>query len=300
MRRAILAASLIVPGLIVGLLAQQITLPPVQTPNKTANDLMTLGWLDETTAGADAEAVDLACDAYCEFWGLEPGEMAQHIAGRGCMVPDMLIEEANWPQSCRHDLGMFIDWQGFRESAIGMSRAEAEDLFDQALMEWNNSIGVNLHITTDLAAAKCYVSWQGLGGSTLAWSHLADNSCSDDKKQRYDIRRWSKHQFYQTVIHECGHLIGLPHRRGNYVMNPIIITSLDGLTDTDIRDARRLGYGEPTDPPKPHPPAPNGITGTITLKDGLVVPASKIKTINLTFGVGKRGGVIVLPPITAQ
>jgi hypothetical protein len=50
-----------------------------------------------------------------------------------------------------------------------------------------------------LAAAKCYVSWQGLGGSTLAWSHLADNSCSDDKKQRYDIRRWSKHQFYQTV-----------------------------------------------------------------------------------------------------
>jgi hypothetical protein len=302
---------------------EPIVLPPLQAIGETseapkaeakdiAEDLVTLGWITEEQAEkATEEEFHAVCHEYCEFFGLEHGAhdrlkgVADHIHSRHCMVPDNLgMEEANWPTTCRQDLGLYWDWAGFRASTVGFSEQEAKDIVDEALNHWNSKVGLRLYRSTDFPSAVCSVKWVGLGGSTLAWSNFPDNSCEDDKRQRYDAnRRWSKHQLYQTIIHECGHLVGLPHRRGNFVMNPTIITSLNGLTDRDVRDAMALGYGDPFDLP-PTPTTPTGYTGSITLTDGSLIPASRIREINLTFSqvitirpTTPTGTVIVLPPL---
>jgi len=298
---------------------EPIFLPPLLSIGETseapkaeakdiAEDLVTLGWITEEQAEkATEEEFHAVCHEYCEFFGLEHGAhnrlkgVADHIHSRQCMVPDNLgMEEANWPTTCRQDLGMFWDWGGFRANTVGFSEQRAKEIVDEALDHWNSKVGLRLYRSTDFATAVCSVKWVGLGGSTLAWSNFPDNSCEDNKRQRYDNnRRWSEHQFYQTIIHECGHLVGLSHRRGNFVMNPTIITSLDGLTDRDVRDALDLGYDEPITVPIPTPTTPS-VKGSITLVDGTVIPASRIRLINLTIeqvptDIG--GGVIVLPPL---
>lgn len=205
---------------------------------------------------------------YAEFWGLSTGNdvatravVEQHVNTRCCMVPDIpsnrAIAQANIPPACRGRYGLYIDWQGFRADVVGFSQDRAREVFDAALELWNQTIDVQLFVSNDFASAKTNVEWKQLTGNVLAYSSLANNSCADDKQQRYDLRRFDEHQFYQTVLHEVGHLLGLTHRNGPYLMNPFIITDIDGITGQDVRDARSLGYGEPRTPtPDPQPPEP--------------------------------------------
>lgn len=271
------------------------------------NDLFTLGWVSPAPGATADDKLATALSDYADFWAIEPevNAVRDHISQRSCMVPDNLaIEDAKWPENCQGDLGLFIDWGGFNENTVGFSQVEAEELFASALNDWNQIIAVRLYVSHVFETAKTNVQWTRLSGPTLAWSHLANNSCADDKQQRYDLREWSKHQFYLTVLHEVGHLLGLPHRRGSYVMNPSILTSLAGLTERDIQDARNLGYASgplAPNPIEPEPPAGTpSIFGTITLIDGTVFDASKIKRVDITVktsdGPG-TGGPIVLPPL---
>jgi hypothetical protein len=269
--------------------AAGIQLPPIGAPGQLA----ALGWM---APGDDYAA---ACAGYCEFHGLTPGTMTDHLAGRTCNVPDRLTDlPANWPETCRQGLGLYIDWTGYRSAAtMGMTQAEAADVFTEALDAWNAALDLRLYIEPDLATAKTYVSWRSLGGSTLAWSHLADNTCSDTKSQRYDLRRWTKRQLKQTIIHECGHLIGLGHaspRDFPAVMSPTINLSINGLTAGDISRARRLGY----DPAPTSPPPGRGFVGSITLTDGTQINALRILAIDLRRGPATPAppGGIILPP----
>lgn len=158
---------------------------------------------------------------------------------------------------CRVAYGIWIDksdWPG--DSVMGITYEEFEQQFDRACKDWNNACGINLYIERDPAKAKCKVSFNDENGGTLAWSHLADGTCRNNKRQVYDIRRWDAHLCYLTILHELGHLIGLHHRSGNYVMNPSILTRLVGLTPNDIARGRNL-YGPPLEmnpDPEPEPP----------------------------------------------
>lgn len=160
---------------------------------------------------------------------------------------------------CRSNYRIWVnadDWPG---SAMGLSWEAFASIFDRACADWNKVCGIRLVRTTDVTFAKCRVDFGGLRGSTLAWSSLANGTCAADKRQRYDIRQWNDHLLYLTILHELGHLIGLGHRSGHWVMNPSIITSLDGLVLKDIQRAVALYGGPLNDNGAPDPttaPAP--------------------------------------------
>ncbi len=210
-----------------------------------------------------------------------------HLDRRRCMVPDFAtdgneVAEANWPEACRWELKIYFDHRGYRES-LGLSQREFDRQYVAALDEWNRSIGINLQLTDNRNEAHTYVAWEVLRGSVLAWSNLANNSCSRGMEQRYDIRSWSAKLFRLVVLHEVGHLIGLPHKSGNYIMNPSIITSLNGLTPTDIRRAKNLGYGDPKTPDPP--PEPDGKT-LIEVKtaDGKIYRNNEVAKVTVING----------------
>ena len=238
--------------------------------------LYQLGWITEAAPENTISAFDgtfQAVLAYADFFAIAPGEVEDHIANRCCMVPDRLVTlEANIPQPCRFDYGLVIRVDQFSERLFGLPQATFEDTFARACQHWNERIGINLHVTTDFAAAKCAVGFESLGGSTLAWSHLANDSCKDDKIQKYDQpRQWTIQQLYLTIIHELGHLLGLGH--GGGIMSPTINMSLSGTTNEDITRARNLGYGPPVEPDEPPKPEPEPIPVPVPIDVGQVVDA---------------------------
>ncbi len=164
--------------------------------------------------------------------------------------------QASFPPSCRLSVGIYIDWRKFPDGRMGITRERFHQAFLRAIAEWNAHVGIRFYLEPDVEKALAYVDFANLAGTVLAWSHLADGTCRDDKQQRYDIRNWTPHLAFLTILHELGHLLGLVHKNGPYVMNPTILTGLNGLTTDDIRRARNLGYGEPETPGPPEPPAP--------------------------------------------
>ena len=224
-----------------------------------------------------------------------------HLQNRRCDTPDFasdgsIIAEANWPGSCRHSIKIWFDWSTWNESAMNVSVATAKETFKKALREWNLVCDFTLELVEERSEARVVVRAESLAGSTLAWSHLANNDCGG-KEQRYDVRRWTLHVFFLTVLHEVGHLIGLPHTPGNFVMNPSIIESLPGLTASDKSRAIALGYGpskldpdEPEDPDDPTDPTPAGGIVKISglLKDGTAFVSADVKAIEATVRLGSR------------
>ncbi len=168
------------------------------------------------------------------------------------------VAAANIPSPCRTSYGIYLDPSGWPGSSkMGVDRDTFFDRFQWGCDLWNDALDLKLYLSTNIKSAKCYATFAHLGGSTLAWSSLANNSCADDKQQRYDIRRWDPHTLGLTAGHEHGHLIGLHHNNGDFLMNPVILSGLDGLTANDIRRAVALGYERQVSPPQPpEPPSP--------------------------------------------
>lgn len=144
-----------------------------------------------------------------------------------------IAQNANIPPGCRAEYRLYVDFRG--GPIVG------RDVFLLALAHWAEHVEVGFLLVGPDESPHCRVRFEELSGSILAWSHLADNTCRAGKEQRYDIRGWSRHLFFLTVVHEIGHLMGLVHMAGT-VMNPGILTHLKGLTQGDLDQAVQLGY----------------------------------------------------------
>lgn len=195
------------------------------------------------------------------------GEMDSLASRQGKLL--RIAERANIPQPCRGDYRIVIekdDWPG--DSVMGITYSEFREQFQAAKRKLNSVIQIRLVLTEggpgspQFKAAKAKVQFYPFGGGVLADSHLADNTCDDDKRQRYDHRRWDLHQLYLTILHELMHLLGVRHHSGPFVINPNILTGLADLTEADVSFlvdvgyTRRTGPVPPNEPPQPQPPKP--------------------------------------------
>lgn len=188
-----------------------------------------------------------------------------HICGCDCghHSENEAAEAARFPDACRKRILLFMDrrrWPG--DARMGMTFEQFLAIYRRAANRWGQVAGLRFVVSIDLAdldPAHCYVTFHNFQNDVLADSHLANGTCGDHFRQRYDWRIWSEHLLYLTVLHELGHLLGLVHKNGNFVMNPRILTNLPDLTKNDISRAVSL-YGPPlTDPEEPEPndpPAP--------------------------------------------
>lgn len=219
--------------------------------------------------------------------------ISDHLTNRVCSVPDREaagggIAFARWPPSCSASIKIHVNWHGWSDRAMGMRKEDGREQFQRALDSWMKNVDLRWSQTAKQSEAHCEVDWEKLSGNTLAWSHLANGSCGLKASQRYDVRDWNPQYFYLVVLHELGHLLGLHHNSGRYVMNPSIVGSLDGLTKNDIDRARSLGYGAPdVDVPTPGPSRIH-IPDTPVIVDGR--EAGKLKFVPDGGGGDAPGG----------
>lgn len=246
----------------------------------------------------------------------DPGQVTlQHLFNRTCGVPDRFYAEdgtlkkaeANWPTSCRMDVGFWLDASRYATyaSSMGLTFEQFKAVFRRALDHIKSFAKLGFHVSEDREAARMYVGFERLGGSTLAWSHLANNSCGD-KEQRYTVRSWAEDYLFLVIVHECLHAAGCPHTPGPYVMNPSIVPSLKGMTPRDVENLLSKGYEkadpkppeDPDDPDQPDDPGdpaawPVGWRVDGEMQDGRIVTANDFKRIEVRFNDGKSARSLI-------
>ena len=219
----------------------------------------------------------------------------QHLLGRTCGVPDrqyaadgtLVPEAARWPDACLNDVGFFLDLAQYAPyaSSMGLPFERFGAVFRRALDHIRSFAEIGFHVVSDRDSARMHVGFGPLGGSVLAWSHLANDSCGD-KQQRYTVRQWNEDYLFLVAVHECLHAAGCPHTPGPYVMNPSIVPTLAGMTPRDVENLLSQGYKRaaprPLPPKDPKPDEPgSGVRARVTLRNGQRFEADAIAGIRL-------------------
>jgi len=155
-------------------------------------------------------------------------------------------EEANWPTACRGRL----KWGRSFDALPGLSKADTDKVFWSMANNWTQAledVTIEIAAPRDRAGCHIYADIKSLGGSTLAWSYLANNNCSTTLAQAYDNRNWTISLGSPVGTHETGHALGCSHVRDSAaLMFPSIhsqsIARRGYPNATDLSAMRALGY----------------------------------------------------------
>lgn len=193
-----------------------------------------------------------------------------------CALPDFSMEaRCAWPHkdvTCSQ-----------RMSFSNLDAPTILRVYQQACDSWNAVCGLRLTYTMDFDVANIYSrsgKIDGAGG-TLAWSYLPCGATRTSRmEQLYDDReKWSVALLLNTVMHEIGHAIGLPHGPKNSVMYAYANAGVITLQTWD-KDEAVARYGPATAVPVPIPPI-------VPVPLPPVVPGAAVG-----FGAFEIGGVV--------
>jgi hypothetical protein len=184
---------------------------------------------------------------------------SQQEIGNRCGCPDLMRRPGNlaeWPPTCQ-DVPTSFDSTRMKYDFDGKTPAE---VWDEGNAIWNEVCGIVLSTVQPGNDARISAIMGSMGGGTLAWSYLANGSCSSRLRQEYNrAKTWFYHSFLWVNSHEKGHALGLSHtsKPGN-IMQPYYSPSLSKLGPWEIGQVVTR-YGKPADvptPPTPVPPVP--------------------------------------------
>lgn len=172
---------------------------------------------------------------------------------------------AKWPGT-NPRLTCYLNAAGYRGS-LGADALRAA--WAMAWAEWAKVIVIDPVMVQQFSGAMVRAEFARIDGSSgvLAWSHLANNT-NGPKDQRYDSgEAWvitplgatppsNGIDLLRVMMHEIGHMIGLPHGPSGSLLQPMYSRSVGEVTKVDADRAVALGYARRTAPPAP-PPPPN-------------------------------------------
>lgn len=185
-------------------------------------------------------------------------------SGCRCGCPDIMQRGAaglaEWPPTCQ-DVTTGYSLDSLRTSLD--AGKTVHDAWLYGIERWNLVCGIVLSVVGYGDDPRIKAKAGRMGGGTLAWSYLANGSCDSVLDQEYNQAvTWNWLTLWQTICHEVGHALGLPHtgQAGN-VMTPYHSNDVTALGPWDIAQVVKR-YGKPPDVPDV-PPVPGVVGGGI-------------------------------------
>lgn len=164
-------------------------------------------------------------------------------------APASARAEARWPDACKDSI-----IAAYRFDGLNLSSDEVAKRWVAAQISWNKRINVDLTLdNTRFNEAQIWATDGPLSGNTLAWSMLANNSCSSRLEQRYNTKvNWDGQYFQAVKAHEDGHALGLPHLTNDpeSLMYPYARRHIYLPQAGDVALAVKLGYEERGEEPE--------------------------------------------------
>ena len=174
-----------------------------------------------------------------------------------------MLESFQWPAGTTtltySFADLFIPSDGDRDDMFGLSLGDEErDVVREAIAAWEAVCGIDFVEVDDSAFANIRIGWQpysdsdGVGGTVGVSTSWFIGDTTIEVGIAFDPREgWTDELFYDTVLHEIGHAMGIDHSDVlNAVMSGHPATPYadqigrDQLTPDDIAAAQAL-YGQP-------------------------------------------------------
>lgn len=156
----------------------------------------------------------------------------------------------------------------------GLSAADCDAVYRQAMASWNAVCGIRLAYTPNFDVANIYANSGKIDGrsGTLAWSYLPRGATSKTRLEQLfdDSEAWTRNWALEVMIHEIGHALGLDHDTDKTaIMYPY---SSNRFLTPQPRDVQRIValYGKPAaTPPVGGVPVPPPTVGGVLVINGL-------------------------------